>query len=120
MADISLKAAYASVVEDDEDGMLFVGFAEGEAEDEAYALFRQPLAGGPVWFEVTDESFGAEDAVQSVTAGPKGLDIVIRPGKEAAFGWAGSVQIKAGPGCEGRDEAYAALSAMLGPVWQMG
>ena len=115
MADISVNAAYASVVEDDEDGMLFVGFAEGEAEDEAYAL-----AVGPVWFEVTDENFGAEDALERVTAGPKGLEIVIRPSKVAAFGWAGSVSIKVGAGCEGRDEAYAALAAMLGPVWQAG
>jgi hypothetical protein len=120
MADISVKAAYTSVVEDDEEGMFFVGFAEGEAEDEAYALFRQPLQGGPVWFEVTDESFGAEDALESVTAGPKGLEIVIRPEKVAAFGWAGSVSIKVGPGCEGRDEAFAALAAMLGPVWRQG
>ncbi len=120
MADIQVKAAYASVVEDSDEGMLFVGFAEGEAEDEAYALFRQPLAGGPVWFEVTDESFGAEDGLESVTAGPTGLEIVVRPGKEAAFGWAGSVSIKVGPGCEGRDEAFAALAEMLGPVWRQG
>jgi len=118
MADISVKAAYASVVEDDEDGMLFVGFAEGEAEDEAYALFRQPLTGGPVWFEVTDENFGVEDALERVTAGPKGLEIVIRPSKVAAFGWAGSVSITVGAGCECRDEAFAALAAMLGPIWQ--
>lgn len=118
MADIVVKAAYASVVEDDEEGFLFVGFAEGEAEDEAYALFRQPLVGGPVWFEVTDENFGAEDALQSVIAGPKGLEIVIRPEKVAAFGWAGTVSIKAGPGCEGRGDAYTALAEMLGAVWQ--
>lgn len=66
MADIVVKALYASVVEDDEEGMMFVGFAAGEAEDEDYALFRQPLGGGPVWFEVNDEAFGAErfDGVQ--------------------------------------------------------
>lgn len=120
MADIVVKAAYASVVEDEEEGFLFVGFAEGEAEDEAYALFRQPLAGGPVWFEVTDESFGAEDGLASVTAGPKGLEIVIRPGMESRFGWAGTVAIRAGTGCEGRDEAFSALATMLGPVWKAG
>jgi hypothetical protein len=43
-------------------GSLFVGFAEGEDEDEGYVLFRQALGGGPVWFEVSDETFGAEDA----------------------------------------------------------
>jgi hypothetical protein len=118
MADIVVKAAYASVVEDDEEGMLFVGFAEGEAEDEAYALFRQPLGGGPVWFEVTDESFGATDALAAVVAGPKGLEITLRPEMAGRFGWAGSVSIRVSAGCEGRDEAFAALAAMLGPVFQ--
>ena len=47
LADITIHAAYASVVEDDEDAMLFIGFAQGEEEDEPYALFRQPLGGGP-------------------------------------------------------------------------
>lgn len=118
MADISIKAAYASVVEDEDEGFLFVGFAEGEAEDEAYALFRQPLSGGPVWFEVTDESFGAEDALERVVAGPKGLDITLKPAFAGRFGWASTVAIKAGPACEGRDEAFAALADMLGPIWQ--
>ena len=118
MADISIKAAYASVVEDEDEGFLFVGFAEGEAEDEAYALFRQPLSGGPVWFEVTDESFGAEDALERVTASPKGLDITLKPALAGRFGWASTVAIKAGPACEGRDEAFAALADMLGPIWQ--
>jgi hypothetical protein len=118
MADIVVKAAYASVVEDDEEGMLFVGFAEGEAEDEAYALFRQPLAGGPVWFEVTDESFGAEEALVSVVSGPKGLDITLRPELAGRFGWAQSVAIRIPLACEGRDEALAALASMLGPVFR--
>lgn len=118
MADIVVKAAYASVVEDDEEGMLFIGFAEGEAEDESYALFRQPLAGGPVWFEVTDENFGAENAVESVVAGPKGLEITLRPEMAGRFGWATSVAVRLGPGCEGRDEALAALADMLGPVFR--
>ncbi len=119
MADIVINAAYASVVEDDEEGLLFVGFAEGEAEDEAYALFRQPLAGGAVWFEVTDESFGAEDAVAAVVAGPKGLEISLRPELAGRFGWAGSVAIRIRPVAEGRDEAFAALAAMLGPVFRL-
>ena len=36
MADITVKAAYGSVVEDDEDGLLYIGFAEGEDEDEDF------------------------------------------------------------------------------------
>jgi hypothetical protein len=118
MADIEVAAAYASVVEDE--GLLFVGFAEGEEEDEGYALFRQAEGGGPIWFEVTDEAFGAEDALASVMAGPGGLVIRIRPEKVAAFGWAGEIAVRIAAGAEGRDEAFAALATMLGPLWQEG
>ena len=112
MADIVVKAAYGSVVEDE--GMLFVGFAEGEGEDEPYVLFRQPVGGGPVWLEVNDEGFGAEDAVERVTEGPKGLEIALMPGKAAAFGYAGSVAVRIGPDCEDAGEALEALRGMLG------
>ena len=117
MADITVKAAYGSVVEDE--GVLFIGFAEGEEEDEGYVLFRQPIGGGPIWFEVNDESFGAEDAVQAVTSGPKGIEIALKPGLAAQFGWATSVAVRIGPGTEEADEALEALAAMLGPVWQV-
>lgn len=112
MADIVVRAAYGSVVE--EDGCLFVGFAEGEDEEGAYVLFRQALGGGPVWFEATDEAFGAEEAVERVMAGPAGLTIVIRPDKRAALGWAGEIAVRIGPDCEDGPEALAALRAMLG------
>ncbi|MES2666707.1 MAG: hypothetical protein V4712_11435 [Pseudomonadota bacterium] len=116
MADIVVTAAYASVVEDDEEGLLFVGFAQGEAEDEDYALFRQPLDGGPVWFEVNDEAFGAADALESVTPGPQGLEITLA--RPASYGWARSVLVQIGPECEDADEALAALAGMLGAVWR--
>lgn len=116
MADITVKAAYGSVVE--EEGVLFVGFAEGEDEEEAYVLFRQPVGGGPVWFEVNDESFGVEDAVEKVVAGPKGIEVTIRPGKTAAFGFAATVAVRVGPGCEDAEPALEALRGMLGPIWQ--
>lgn len=111
MADIVVKAAYGSVVEDE--GFLFVGFAEGEEEDESYVLFRQAIGGGPVWFEVNDEAFGAEDAVQSAQRTPKGLEITIAPSKVAAFGWASSVTVRIGPACEDADLALDTLQEML-------
>jgi hypothetical protein len=117
VADISFKAAYASVVEDTEEGFLFIGFAEGEHEDESYVLFRQPLAGGPVWFELGDETFGAEDAVSSVVLGPKGLDIAIKTEKSAKFGFAASVFVGLGR-CEDKEQALAALPQMLGGIWR--
>jgi hypothetical protein len=113
---IEIKAAYASVVEDDEDGLLFIGFAEGEEEDEPYVLFRQPLAGGPVWFEVSDESFGATDAVQSVAVTPDGLTITIAPDVVGKFGFATVVTVHIGPDCEDAAEVIDALRAMLGDL----
>jgi hypothetical protein len=115
MADITVKAAYGSVVEDE--GFLFVGFAEGEEEEEGYVLFRQPLGGGPVWFEVNDETFGAEDAVAAVTVGPKGFEVTIRPELAATYGFASTVAVRIGPGCEDADPALAALREMLGGLW---
>jgi hypothetical protein len=116
MADITVKAAYGSVVEDE--GELFIGFAEGEDADEGYVLFRQPVGGGPVWFEASDETFGAEDAIESVIAGPKGFEVTIRPDKRAAYGFAATVAVRVGPACEDGPAALAALKAMLGALWQ--
>lgn len=115
MADITVKAAYGSVVEDE--GQLFVGFAEGEDEDEGYVLFRQAIAGGPVWFEASDETFGAEDAIETVVAGPKGFEVTIRPDRRVAYGFAATVAVRVGPGCEDGAEALAALKGMLGTIW---
>ncbi len=115
MADVTVTAAYGSVVEDE--GFLFVGFAEGEEEEEGYVLFRQPLGGGPVWFEVNDEAFGAEDAIAAVAVGPKGFEVTIRPDRSAAFGFATSVAVKIGPGCEDAAPALDALREMLVGLW---
>ena len=114
VADIVIKAAYASVVEDDEDGFLFIGFAEGEEEDEPYVLFRQLLTGGPIWFEIGDEAFGAENAVAKVALTDKGLDIHIRPGASAKIGWANLISVRIGPTCEDAEGAVAALREMMG------
>lgn len=111
---LSVTAAYASVVEDDEDGLLFIGFAEGEEEDEPYVLFRQSLDGGPIWFEVNDESFGAENAVQSVAVTANGLTITIAPEFAAQFGFATLVEIVIGPDCEDAILGVTALRDMLG------
>ena len=112
MADLDLTAAYASVVEDD--GMLFIGFAEGEDADEPYVLFRQALAGGPVWFEVSDESFGAEDAIAALEFHPDRFDITIAAAKVASFGYLQAVTVHVGPHCDSGPEAIAALRAMIG------
>jgi hypothetical protein len=115
MTELVVKAAYGSVVEDE--GQLFIGFAEGEDDDEGYVLFRQAIGGGPVWFEVSDEALGAEDAVQQVVAGPDGFQVLIRPAKQSAFAFATAVTVEIGPDCEDAEAALAALQDMLDTVW---
>jgi hypothetical protein len=115
VADITIRALYGSVVEDE--GQLFIGFAEGEDEAEGYVLFRQATDGGPVWFEVNDEGFGAEDAVASVRADAKGFEVTVRPGLAAAFGFARTIAVRIGPDCEDADSALLALRRMLDEVW---
>jgi hypothetical protein len=114
MADVTIRAAYATVAEDE--GQRFIGFVE--KDDEGYALFRQPLGGGPVWFELNDEDFGAEDALVSVTPSAKGLEVVLHPALAPRFGWAASVMIRTGAACEGGEAAQASLKAMLGAIWR--
>jgi hypothetical protein len=113
--DLTLHALYASVVEEAEEGLLFIGFAEGEDEEEPYLLFRQALTGGPVWFEIGDEAFGAEDALESVAETPKGLVLTTRPSARAALGFVATIDLRLGPQCEDAGPALAALRAMLGP-----
>lgn len=112
MADIVIKAAYGSVVEDE--GLLFIGFAEGEDEDEPYVLFRQLLTGGPIWFEVGDDSLGAEDAVEKIVRTAEGLDIHIAPGAVAKIGWAQVIAVRIGADCEDAEDALSALEEMVG------
>lgn len=112
MSDLVVKAGYATVAEDD--GLRFVGFVD--PRNDGYALFRQPLTGGPVWFEVNDEDFGAEDAVQAAAIGPGGLEITLKPAKAGRFGYAGSVAVRLKT-CEGAEAALEALRAMLGPLF---
>lgn len=107
MSDLVVKAAYATVAA--EDDMVFVGFVD--ARDEAYALFRQGKSGGPVWFEVNDEDFGAEDAIAAASIGTDGLVITLRADKIGRFGFAGQVAIRLKT-CEGQEAALAQLAAM--------
>lgn len=109
MADLVVKAAYATVAEDD--GLRFIGFVD--ALDECYALFRQPLAGGPVWFEVNDEDFGAEDALAAIALREGSLEIALKPELAGDFGYAASISVRLKT-CEGAEAALSALSAMLG------
>lgn len=119
MADISFTAAYASVVEDPKEGFVFIGLAEGEDETESYVLFRQALTGGPVWFELGGDEFGAEDALLSVRRAGDTLQIALRPERAARFGFALAVEVGLA-GCEDAEAALEALREMLPGQWKDG
>ncbi len=107
MTDLVVKAAYATVAT--EDGQVFVGFVD--ARDETYALFRQPVGGGPIWFEVNDEDFGADDAIAGAEMGTDGLVITLAPAKMGRFGFASRVAVRL-KACEGAGDAVKALQKM--------
>lgn len=107
MTEIVVRAAYATVAV--EDGLRFVGFVD--ARDEAYALFRQPLAGGAIWFEVNDEDFGADNAVEAAQIGPGGLEITLRPALAGRFGYASRVAVRLKT-CDGAEPALEVLRVM--------
>ena len=107
MTDLVVKAAYATVAT--EDGQVFVGFVD--ARDENYALFRQQVGGGPIWFEVNDEDFGAVDAIDGAEIGAEGLVITLAPAKMGRFGYASRVAVRL-KACEGVDDAVHALQKM--------
>lgn len=116
--DVEIIAAYASVVEDE--GTLFVGFPEGEDETDPYVLFRQDVAGGPVWFEMDDEFFGADDAVERLEWTVKGPVICLAEHARSRFAHVRVIAVSLPDPCEERAEAEAALAQMLGPRFLRG
>lgn len=112
MSDIVVKALYASIVEDED--QLFIGFVEGEDEGEPYVMFRRAVSGGPVWFEVSDESLGAEDAVESVTQTERGLSILIDRAMASKFAMAREIVVKITAATENGEAAIEALRDLMG------
>ncbi|MDR0807615.1 MAG: hypothetical protein LBE86_00540 [Gemmobacter sp.] len=107
MTELVIRAAYATVTT--EDDLRYVGFVD--ARDEAYALFRQALPGGPVWFEVNDPDFGAEDAIETARLTPDTLTLLLRPAITGRFGYASIISIRLKT-CEAAETALAGLRAM--------
>jgi hypothetical protein len=109
MADLTIKAVYATVAEDDEER--FAGFVG--KHDETYALFRQPRAGGPVSFELNDPDFCETDAIESLTRTATGILVTLRPGMRSRYGFVGVVAIR----CDRCEDAEAGLQAVARMGW---
>ncbi len=108
-ADIEIIAAYCEAL--DEDGEVLAAFAASDDPDDGYALFR--LDGARLWLEVSDEIFGAHDALEAITVEDARIALVIRPAQVARLGMIRSVEIRPAPGAEDWAEAVALLRRMI-------
>lgn len=109
MADIEIVAEYCEAL--DEPDETFAAFAASEDPEEGYALFRRE--GAKLWTEVSDEIFGAHDALETVEIGEGRIALAIRPALAARFGMIRSVEIRRGRQAEGWDEAVALLRRLV-------
>lgn len=108
-ADIEIRAAYCEAL--DEDGEVLAAFATSDDPDDGYALFRQD--GPKLWLEVSDEIFGAHDALETISIEDARIAFVIRPAQVARLGMIRSVEITPAAEAEGWAEAVALLRRMI-------
>ncbi|MEI4471027.1 hypothetical protein [Frigidibacter sp. MR17.24] len=113
MADIEIRAEICTAETDAENTI--VGFAVSEDEEDGYILFQQDGAPGtgPVWLEVSDEIFGAHDAIEAIDIADGLIRVSIRPGLVAKFGMIRDVEVRPAKGVAGWSEARALLRRML-------
>ncbi len=89
----------------------FVAFAASDDPEDGYILFRRDAA--RIWLEVSDEIFGAYDAIEAFEITPARIVVTIRTTMAMRFGMIRSVTIRPAKDAEGWDEASAALKALL-------
>lgn len=94
MADIEFKAR--AFWTDTADGTLAAGFAATEDPEDGYVLFEGP-SGAPlakVYTEVSDEIFGAEGAIETLTITETGFHLTLTAKMAAKFGMVRDVLVK--------------------------
>ncbi|MEI4486148.1 hypothetical protein V8J36_08085 [Frigidibacter sp. MR17.14] len=113
MADIEIRAEICTA--ETEAGHCLVGFAVSEDEEDGYILFQQdgPPGTEPTWLEVSDEIFGAPDAVEVLEIGETLIRVSIRPKLVAKFGMVRDVEVRPAKTAEGWAEAKALLRRMF-------
>jgi hypothetical protein len=112
--DLTMKAAFASVEEDD--GVRVVAFAVSNDPEDGYVFVQQDMAdpAAPLYLEVSDEIFGAYDALESVDFGAGAVTLTIRPALVMRFGAVARVVVQTDAQTQGAEEAIAALKLMVG------
>lgn len=114
MADIEIRAlAFWTHVEGRERA---AGFVASEDPEDGYVLFEGEL-GQPrdaLYVEVSDEIFGAEGGVDSVTFAPDGFTLVLKASMAAKFGMVHEVKVLVEPKDEDGQHALKVLRELLG------
>lgn len=109
MADIEIRADNCLAETSAEDTL--VAFAVSEDEEDGYVLFQIDGApgSGPVWLEVSDDIFGAHDAIEKLDIADDHVVVTVKPACVARMGMIRAVDIRPGRRAEGWAEAVALL-----------
>jgi hypothetical protein len=113
MADIEVHASVVWIENEGADRA--VGFATSDDPEDGYVLFQHESGTGPetLYVEVSDEIFGASDAVERVTFAPGVIHLTLKPDSAVRFGMVTSVDILLSDDLENGAAAEAALRALL-------
>ncbi len=112
MSDLELHAAFGSVTEDD--GARVVAFAVTDDAEDGYVFVQQDMAdpSAPLYLEVSDEIFGAFDALEAVTFADGLITLTLRADMVMRFGAVARVHVHWNDKTDGGAEAAEALRAM--------
>ena len=113
MSDLELRPAFCTVTEDD--GARVVAFAASDDPEDGYVFVQQDMAAPetPLYLEVSDEIFGAHDALQDVIFADDLITLILRPDMVMRFGAVAQVHIHKGPETDGWEKAAIALRAIV-------
>lgn len=112
MADIEIRAQ--AFWADTEGTETAVGFAESEDTDDGYVLFEGvPGDAAGLYVEISDEIFGAKDALERVVFSDAGFLLTVKADMMAKLGMVRDVQVFIDAGDADGQAALAALKGLL-------
>lgn len=114
MADIEIRAQAFWTHREGTDRA--AGFATSEDPEDGYVLFEGVAGGDPatLYVEVSDEIFGAEGAMESVTFNDRGFVLMLKAAMAKKFGMVREVAVFVDPADADGQAALAVLRELVG------
>lgn len=114
MADIEIRAQAFWTHSEGADRA--AGFAVSEDPEDGYVLFEGVAGGDPagLYVEVSDEIFGAEGAMDSVTFTDRGFVLLLKPAMAKKFGMVREVAVFVDPADADGQAALSVLRELVG------